>query len=196
MVSQTTLRLMHVKLYAVLFFLICIQLFSCKSNLEKVNTKIDKSALDTEKADSVTLLYSNNGQTKAKLQAKTFIHAMENTLPYIEMKDGLKITFFNAEQAVTSVLTARRGRYFENNNNVLLRDSVVVKNVKNEELHTEELIWNEQSKLFYTEKAVRIQTATQIIYGEGMEANQDFTIYKIMNPKGIISINKNKMPMK
>jgi LPS export ABC transporter protein LptC len=182
--------------YLGFLFFITLGFFGCKSNLEKVNTLIDKSALDTEKADSVTLLYSNNGNIKAKLQSKTFIHAMENTVPYVEMKDGLIITFFDDQQIVTSILTAKRGRYFEANNNVLLRDSVVVTNAKKEELLTEELVWNEQSKMFFTEKAVTIKTATQIIYGDGMEANQDFTHYKILNPKGIIAINKSKVPLK
>jgi LPS export ABC transporter protein LptC len=183
------------KYFYILIAFLCV-VSSCKSNLEKVNTLIDKSALDTEKADSVTLLYSSNGNIKAKLQSKTFIHAMDNTVPYVEMKDGLKITFFDAMQVTTSILTAKRGRYFETNNNVLLRDSVVVTNAKKDELLTEELVWNEQSKMFFTEKAVTIKTATQIIYGDGMEANQDFTQYKILNPKGIIAINKNKMPLK
>jgi LPS export ABC transporter protein LptC len=181
----------------ILFLLLIISfslLFSCKGNLEKINAKVDKASLDTEKADSVTLFYSNNGLMKAKLQAKTFVHAMENAEPYVEMKDGLKVTFYDANHEVTSMLTARRGRYFEKNNNVLLRESVLVTNNKKEELHTDELIWNEKSKLFFTEKAVRIITASQIIYGDGMEANQDFTHYKILNPKGIIAVKKGAIP--
>jgi len=41
---------------------------------------------------------------------------------------------------------------------------------------------------------VRIITASQIIYGDGMEANQDFTHYKILNPKGIIAVKKGAIP--
>ena len=167
---------------------------ACKDNLHKTNTVVDKSAMDTEKADSVTILYSNKGKLKAKLQAKTFIHVLENTEPYVEMKDSLKMIFFGDNKEVTSTITALRGRYFEANNNVLLRDSVKIINNKNEELHTSELVWNEASKQFFTEKFVTIKTPTQIIFGDGMEANQDFSYYKILNPKGIIAIKKDKIP--
>jgi LPS export ABC transporter protein LptC len=181
--------------YFILILASCCVLLSCKDSFQKVNGKIDKSVLDTEKADSVTLFYSNNGFLKAKLQAKTFIHEMENTQPYVEMKDGLRITFYDANQQVTSTLISKRGRYFEKNNNVLLRDSVVVTNAKKDMLQTQELIWNEASQKFFTEKHVTITTATQIIDGDGMEANQDFTYYKILNPTGIISVNSSKVPM-
>jgi LPS export ABC transporter protein LptC len=194
MVFEKKIRLMKMKIYIALLCSSCF-FYACKSNLEKINTIIDKQEMDTEKADSVTVLYSSNGTVKAKLQAKTFVHVSENTQPYAEMKNGLKVLFYDANHSVVNTLTAKRGRYFEKNNNVLLRDSVFVKNSKNEELRTEELIWNEQSQLFFTEKHVTITTATQIISGDGMEANQDFSHYKIINPTGIISINRGSVPM-
>ncbi len=171
----------------------CISI-SCKNKLQKVNTKLDKSSLDTEKADSVTLVYSNNGYRKAVLQAKTFVHETQGSQPFVEMKDGLQINILDADNKVTSHITSNRGRYFEKNNNVLLRDSVKIINAKKEVLTTDELIWNEESKLFFTEKMVTIVTATQMIIGDGMEANQDFSRYKIFNPHGVIAVKKAGLP--
>jgi lipopolysaccharide export system protein LptC len=71
---------------------------------------------------------------------------------------------------------------------------VVVTNAKNEQLNTEELVWNEKLQKFYTEKFVKISTPTQVIYGDGLESNQTFTQYKITNVKGIIGVNKNSLP--
>jgi LPS export ABC transporter protein LptC len=164
---------------------------SCGPNLKKGSTLADKSILDTEKADSVTIFYSNNGHTKAKLMGTKFQHIINAQPAYVEMSEGIQVTFYNDNNGITSVLTAKRGRYFENNSNVLVRENVIVRNERKEELHTEELIWNEQLQKFFTEKAVQIKTPTQILYGDGMEANQDFTEYTILHPKGVIQVANN-----
>jgi LPS export ABC transporter protein LptC len=168
-------------------------LVSCGNNINKVNTLTDKSMMDTEQADSVTIFYSNNGFTKAKLSSKKFKHILTAKPPYIEMSEGVQVTFYNEQHLISSTLTAKRGRYYEANQNVLVRDSVRIINIKNEELQTEELIWNEQLQQFFTEKAVVIKTPTQILYGTGMEANQDFSSYTILHPKGIIQITDKAM---
>jgi hypothetical protein len=47
---------------------------------------------------------------------------------------------------------------------------------------------------FFTEKSVRITTPNQILFGDGMEANRDFTWYRITYPKGSVRVNKGEMP--
>lgn len=180
-----------------LFFCIVITSFfwsSCKNDIKKVNAITDKSILDAERAEDVTLFYSKLGKTKAKLSAKIFQQVHTAKPPYINIKNGLRVEFFDDNMNTTSVLTAKSGRYFEEQGNVLVRDSVEIKNQKNEVLRTEELIWSEKLQKFFTEKFVTITTPTQVIYGDGMEANQDFSIYKVLNPRGTILVNNNKLP--
>ena len=110
------------------------------------------------------------------------------------MKDGLRVDFFDNLSNITSTLTAKYGRYFESKGNVLVKDSVVVRNDKGETLHTEELIWNEKMGKFFTDKQVKVNTPTQIIFGDGLEANQDFSVYEIKNVKGTILVDKNRVP--
>jgi LPS export ABC transporter protein LptC len=177
-----------------LLFLSFLGMESCTQKFTKKNESVSKLNLDSEQADSVTISYSSDGFLKAKLRGKKFVHEMEGTQPYIELKDGLHMTFYNPGNIVASNITCRRGRYFEKSNNVLLRDSVLIINEKKEELRTEELIWNEVSQKFFTEKKVTIKTPTQIIYGEGMEANKEFSHYKILKCSGILAVKKNAIP--
>jgi LPS export ABC transporter protein LptC len=129
------------------------------------------------------------------LFAKTFNHVQDAKPPYIEMKNGLRVLFYDDSMHLQSTLLAKYGRYFEQNGNVLVRDSVVVYNLKKEQLNTEELIWNEKLQKFYTEKFVKITTPTQIIYGNGLESNQNFSDYTILKVKGIIGVNKSALPV-
>jgi LPS export ABC transporter protein LptC len=162
--------------------------------MKNIKTTLNRSMLNTERADEVQIIYSKEGHTKAQLFTKTFNH-IQNTIPtYIEMKNGLKVEFYDDTLKVLSTLTSKYGKMFEDTGNVLVRDSVVVTNAKNEQLNTEELVWNEKLQKFYTEKFVKISTPTQVIYGDGLESNQTFTQYKITNVKGIIGVNKNSLP--
>jgi len=163
--------------------------------LKKIHQTIDRSMLNTERADSVTIIYSKEGITKAQLFAKTFNHVQDAKPPYIEMKNGIKVLFYNDSMKLQSTLLAKYGRYFEQSGNVLVRDSVVVYNFKKEQLNTEELIWNEKIQKFYTDKFVKITTPTQIIYGNGLESNQNFSDYTILKVKGIIGVSKSALPV-
>lgn len=61
---------------------------------------------------------------------------------------------------------------------------------KGEKLNTEHLIWNEDSAKIYTDEFVKITTTDEIIMGEGMEANQDFSKWKIYKIRGTINVKE------
>ena len=78
---------------------------------------------------------------------------------------------------------------------MIVRENVCVVNKKGEQLNTEELVWNQKLDKFYTDKKVKITTApNQVMYGEGLEANADFSWYKINNLKGNIAVDGKDVP--
>ena len=182
-----------IKLFALLF--IVLTFFSCKE--EKLSMDDLRNAYEAkqERGEDVTILYSENGYTKAKLFAHSFYQKKDIQPAYTEMKDGLRVDFYDEETNITSTLTAKYGRYYESKGNVLVKDSVVVTNAKGETLNTEELIWNQSIEQFYSEKFVKVTTPTQVIYGDGLEANQDFSEYRIKNVKGVIAVDKSQVPV-
>lgn len=176
---------------------ICIILFSvtaCKNDPKEIDALINKGSMQEDKADEVTIIYSEHGKSKIRMFATEFIRNEVAKPPYVDMRKGLKVEFFDDSTHVESTLTALYARWYEGKGNVLIRDSVVVVNKKGETLRTEELIWNQNVKKFYTEKFVRINTPDQVMYGDGLEANEDFSWYRIKNPKGIVRVNKEEMP--
>jgi LPS export ABC transporter protein LptC len=169
-------------------------LSSCKNDPDEIAALVTKNTIQEDKAKDVTILYSENGQTKVRMFAKEFIRNEVAKPPFVDMKHGLKVEFFNDSLIVNSTLTAKYARYYEKQGNVLIRDSVVVVNKKGERLETEELIWNQNVKKIYTEKFVKVHTPTQIMFGNGLEANEDFSWYVIKNPTGIVQVDKAEMP--
>lgn len=167
---------------------------ACSNKTDDIQELVGKNAAHEDKATDVTIVISEDGHIKATISAKEFIRNQKAKPPYTDMKNNLKVEFFDDSARVESTLTARYARFYEQQNNILIRDSVVVVNKKGEQLETEELVWNQKLKKCYTEKFVRITTPTQVMFGDGLEANQDFTWYQIKNIKGVFQVEKEEVP--
>jgi LPS export ABC transporter protein LptC len=162
--------------------------------MKEINEAMEKTNMGEDRGKDVTILYSKGGHVSARLFAHTFVRAVSATRPYTEMKDGLKVEFFDDSLQIKNTLTAGYARGYERENNVLIRDSVHIVNDRGEHLYTSELVWNQKMQKFFTEKPVRIVTATQILNGTGMKASQDFSSYQIENLTGEVQVQKSQMP--
>ena len=136
------------------------------------------------------------GKTKSILKAPLMLNVQDAT-PYIEFPNSIHADFYNENGQIESKLTARYGKYKQNQSNVFLRDSVKVINIeKGDTLYCDELYWdrNRVGTEFYTDKPVRIRTKTQLINGRGMESSQDFKNWHIIHSEGFITIPASKFP--
>jgi len=170
-------------------FIFCIGLISCKKDPEKV-LKVSKinSDLGVEKATGVVLSYTDSGILKAKIFSPLMERYPQKVEPYMEMKKGVKGYFYNQNGDVESSLTADYGISYEGKKLIEVRNNVKVRNVMNEELETEKLIWDQRRELIYTDNFIKIKTVDEILYGTGFESNQNFTRYRIKNLKGRVSV--------
>ncbi len=67
--------------------------------------------------------------------------------------------------------------------------NVVVENFETkDELNTEELFWDPNKEIFYTEKFVTIVSDGEIHTGNGLTADQNFDSYTILEPSGTLTI--------
>ena len=73
---------------------------------------------------------------------------------------------------------------------MLAQNNVVVRNVDGDILETEKLNWNHDTEEIFTNEFVKITTKNEVIYGIGLESNQNFSKYSIRNIKGTIKINQ------
>src|SRR5687768_7068435 len=102
----------------------------CQNNPADIAQVSSAAAPVEDKATDVTLLYSRESQLQARLFAEEFIRASTALPPYTEARKGLRIEFYNEAAEVESVLTAKYARWYEQQNNVLIRNNVVIVNKK------------------------------------------------------------------
>ena len=174
-------------------FLICIfSLSSCKNSLEEARLVTSRANVNIEKGKDVQINYSDDGVVRIQASGHT-VTRYNTSKPYLEFSDGMKLLFFNTEHKVESTLTAKYATAIENSHSMTSRDSVVVINHKGELLNTDELIWDEDKKIIYSNSFVKISTADEIIYGNGMTANENFTDYTIKHITGKIKVKTSEL---
>jgi hypothetical protein len=164
---------------------------SCTNNKDHIKQIKDYESLQEDRASDVTILYSEKALVKANLFASEFVRNENARPPFTELRKKVRVFFYDDQKKIKSTLYAKYARMYEHNKNVIIRDSIVVINQKGEQLKTEELVWNEQLRKFFTNKPVQIKTAAQMIYGNGLEANEDFSYYQITQIKGIVNLTNN-----
>lgn len=182
------------RLLAMLACSLGLLLVACTNKQSEIDAAFGVGVPREDRAEDVVIILSQHGIVQGRLFAKEFIRNDAIKPPYIDLKKDLKLEVFGDSLRLTSLLTAKYARYYEESGNFRVRDSIVVRNPKGERLTTEELVWNQKLQKFYTDKPVQIRTGTQIIFGEGMEANQDFSWYQIKSITGTIQVNKADVP--
>lgn len=170
-------------------------LCSCENDVTEIESLTNQKELPISKGKNIELIYSEKSNVKVKITAPLMEEFGEEN-KYFEMSKGIKVLFYDSLLTITSTLTANYAIHRVTKNIMEVKDDVVVINDKGEVLNTEHLIWLEDSSKIYTEKFVKITTKDEIIMGEGMEANQDFTKWKIHKIKGTINIKEESDSLK
>jgi LPS export ABC transporter protein LptC len=181
----------NILLKSVTAFLLAVTLFACENDIEEVNAIAQKEKFPVETADSIEVIYSDSGRVLMKITAPLMEHYVGDS-SYIELSKGVHVIFFNDSLQPQTELTAEYAINKERESIMEAKRNVVVVNEKGDKLNTEHLIWDKNTRMIRTEEFVKITTADEVIMGNGMEADEHFTKYKIKQIKGIISIKENE----
>ena len=147
----------------------------------------DDLAIETGK--KMELIYSDSGRMKMRMVAP-LMNRFDKPNNYVEFSEGVELYFYDKDEKVNSQLKANYAIKYEDDKKMEAKKDVEVINVKGEKLNTEHLIWDEEKEMIYTEEFVKITTEDEVIYGNGLESNQDFTKYKIKKITGTIDIDE------
>ena len=192
-------------LFGLIFFLI-----GCENSQRELD-KVSKKQLAVEEAKDVESYLSQSGIVKARLTAPVMIRYTADS-PRVEFPSTMHTEFFldpekrmpsgfpADSQVVESHIFSKYGKYTEYNSKVYLRDSVVAYNViKKDTLWCDELWWDQEKKIIYTQSRFRFKTHDgQDMKGDGkntgFEAKQDFSEYTLFKSKGTMLAPQGSIP--
>jgi LPS export ABC transporter protein LptC len=192
----------HYKYFFVVLAVLTATFFqSCENDVAVVNTitSATKKEAPIESSKNVTFYYSDSARIRSCLKSPQIDHYLGKK-PYYEMVKGLDVVFYDQNRKEQTKLTANYGIGYDNGENenkmsvMEAKGNVIVINEKGDKLNTEHLVWNSQTKKIYTNEFVKITTKDEVIWGNGLEANEDFSEYEIKQVKGQIGLKDGVAP--
>lgn len=172
------------------FFVVWLVIMSCGSKKEHLNQKPYDGPI--MRIDSVNTLITDSAKILLRIQAP-IEEVFENNDR--EWKEGLFLQYYDEFGKISSTFKSNYAFYDKKKHLYKGVGDVIVQNATTgDELNTEELFWNPKKKEFYTNKFVTIRTEDEIHKGTGMTASEDFSSYKILNPSGTFTPDKNTTP--
>lgn len=172
-------------------------LYSCENKIKDLPSSARTSRQQVpEEGQQIESYLSEAGKVKGKLTSPYMLRYQKADTPYSEFPRSLHVDFYNDSLKIESQMDAKYGKYLQNQNKVFLRDSVVVKNIiKGDTLHCKYLWWDQNTQKFTTDDSVQIYTRDKILFGTGMEADQNFRWYTIKHLTGSVLTSENAMPL-
>lgn len=162
-----------------------IFLTSCEND-ERLIEELTGKRIMVEEAKNIESYLSQNGHLKARLTAPLMLRVMADTT-YLEFPRTLHCDFYDDSMKLETWLDCKYGKYFENQRKVYLRDSVVVINMKGDTLRSPDLWWDQNTRLFYTDKPAIYHGINKRIYGDkGLVATQDLNSITFRQPTGVV----------
>jgi LPS export ABC transporter protein LptC len=169
----------------------CIFVIAGCENDPGVIADMYKKKVGVEEGFEIVSYLSQDGYTKAKLVAPYMLRYQADST-YLEFPRTLHVDFFDSTSARESYMDADYAKYFEYERKVLLRDSVVVINMKTgDTLRTQKLWWDQNKSEFTTDDTAYIfQRDKVIIADKGLRADQNLKNINFFRSRGVLSVPK------
>ena len=167
-----------------------IVLASCENSESNIRNFINTENLAVEQLTNSEIIYTESGNLKVKVMSRKMERFLEKE-EIIELSGDVQFDFYKLDSTNTrSVLTCEKATINSTTNIMISNNNVVLKDSGKKELKSEQLIWDKNKNLVYTESEITIQTEDEIISGVGFKSTPDFTEYEIKKAKGVFNLEK------
>jgi LPS export ABC transporter protein LptC len=167
---------------------------ACENDQQEIDNLFTRKVM-LEEAHQIESYYSDAGLVKAKLTAPLMLRRQQDSA-YMEFPKTLHVDFYDDSTRIETILDARYAKYYEYDRKILLRDSVVVINIRTgDTLRTPELWWDQNKQEFYTNKPSHIHKPTERIFARsGLRAAQNLSWYDFYDASGQVQTPNDILP--
>lgn len=170
-------RLWHLAIAAVL----------CAAACQPVDLPVPEEGaqdvLPDQEAWNTIIYLSRDGRQEATIRAGHRLYFSETSVTIID--EGVYVEFFDENGSLASTLEAEWGEIDGQTHDLRVRGGVIVHSVERGTLETDSLTWLNATNLIVTDAAVRLTGNTDVITGDGFEADPGMRQYIIRhNVKG------------
>ena len=171
-------------------FFIFIFLLSCEDNFQEIQNINSKNILPIGITENLKLIYTDSAKVKAILYSNLNKDFTNQSFPYSEFPDGVKITFYDKDLNET-IVTSDYAITYNKTNIVNLIGNVVINNFDGSELKTNQLYWDPEQEWLFTEEKFSFKNIDYDIIASRLDANRSFTIFNTGKLDGKVLVEDN-----
>jgi LPS export ABC transporter protein LptC len=165
----------------------------CGNDLESVNAITHTYSGPVMSAKNIEVIFSDSGKIQARVNS-VLLNRYSTPEPIMEFPRGFKVTIFDSVLRTETTIVANYGKRKDYARIMEARGNVIVRNeLKNQQLKTEHLTWEENRRMVYTSDPVKITTMDKVVFGKGLRSNESFSDYSILHPYGQLMVKKDSI---
>lgn len=173
--------------------ILLFSLSSCENDLKEVERVSSQKIEDpVDISYGVTVIFSDSAFVKAKMTSPELKH-FNTKEPYYEFPQGGLLILFDKEGKETERVISDYAIQRENTGITELRKNVVVTRSDGLVIKSEELIWDENKKIFYSNLPVKLIRQGTEQNGTSFWANEDFSIVEATSLIGDFNLGERKI---
>ena len=169
---------------------IFIFLLSCEDNFQEIQNINSKNILPIGITENLKLIYTDSAKVKAILYSDLNKDFTNQSFPYSEFPEGVKITFYDNDLNET-IVTSDYAITYNKTNIVNWIGNVVINNFDGSELKTKQLYWDPEQEWLFTEEKFSFKNIDYDIVASRLDANRSFTIFNTGKLDGKVLVEDN-----
>lgn len=162
----------------------------CENDIQRINLITDDTLIPTVKATNIKVIYSDSAKVKVQIIAPSYLSFPDVERPYMEFPEGMEVFFYNDSGKIKSEIRADYTIYYSEDKLWHATGNVVARRLDNgDALYTEELFWDEEKELIYSDSYTRVHNKDNTLYGKrGFRSDQNLSNWQLIGSSGTINV--------
>ncbi len=164
---------------------------SCKEERQSfVANASDVERVPTMTTRDVETFISDSGYTRYHISTPLWEMYDEAKEPHWRFPDGLRLEQYDEQLHPAADIVCDSAIYLSRRRVWQLDGHVLMVNTDRDSFITQQLFWDQNRALVYSDSFIHIVKSDRIIEGYGFESNQNMTAYTVHRPTGIIPVER------
>lgn len=165
---------------------------SCENDLEVVQSFDDPVKVPDLTTENIETLYFDSARLTARVKSPLMMKFSQTKEPYMEFPHGIHVLLYDSLKNVKAEVKSKYAIYNERQKIWEARKDVVVISTDGKKLNTEQLFWDQNKKIIYSNKFCRVTTPNASLTGNKFTANEDFTNYELTEVQGPLKVKEDE----
>jgi LPS export ABC transporter protein LptC len=173
-----------------LILALALAVMGCENDIERVAMLTDETSTPAVKGTHIEVIYSDSARVQVQMLAPSYLQFPDAEKPYMEFPEGLEVYFYDDSLKIESDIKANYAIYYMEEGLWHATGNVVAQRMATgDALQTEDLFWDENKELIWSDAYTRIQNEDGIFYGKrGFESDQNLDNWQLKGTSGTVEV--------